>query len=248
MAHVLRVPKFDLSALLSQQNPQIDLNIEYYEASTRNFLEAVANYTHKAQTEMTQRKNSHLHEKKRLLEKIQSHEQETNACKVKELELIAELDREREERKKAELSVVQLERQLGTIREQCSQLDAEIEQKRAVVMDLKRERNRERSILETYASRTTPELLETERRLQCYVEGIERDKILLRFTHIDKTDVDREFSVVIDVASNVYKVPTMSPALPTLPILLDELNETRDVYTFIKQVRQAFEHLVTHGR
>lgn len=89
MAHVLRVPKFDLSALLSQQNPQIDLNIEYYEASTRNFLEAVANYTHKAQTEMTQRKNSHLHEKKRLLEKIQSHEQETNACKVKELELIA---------------------------------------------------------------------------------------------------------------------------------------------------------------
>ncbi len=67
------------------------------------------------------------------------------------------------------------------------------------------ERNRERSILETYASRTTPELLETERRLQCYVEGIERDKILLRFTHIDKTDVDREFSVVIDVASNVYK-------------------------------------------
>lgn len=89
MAHVLRVPKFDLSALLSQQNPQIDLNIEYYEASTRNFLEAVANYTHKAQTEMTQRKNAHLHEKKRLLEKIQSHEQETNACKVKELELIA---------------------------------------------------------------------------------------------------------------------------------------------------------------
>lgn len=70
---------------------------------------------------------------------------------------------------------------------------------------MRAERNRERSILETYASRTTPELLETERRLQCYVEGIERDKILLRFTHIDKTDVDREFSVVIDVASNVYK-------------------------------------------
>lgn len=36
--------------------------------------------------------------------------------------------------------------------------------------------------------------------------------------------------------------------LPTLPILLDELNETRDVYAFIKQVRQAFEHLVTQGR
>ncbi|KAI0685546.1 chromosome segregation protein Spc25-domain-containing protein [Cytidiella melzeri] len=248
MAHVLRVPKFDLAALLAQQNPHIDLDLELYEHSTRNFLKAVSHYTHTAQAEITRRKNAHTHEKKRLAEKIQSHENETNVCKVKELELIAELDREREERKKAELSAVQLERQLATIREQCSQLDAEIEQKRAVVMDLRRERDRERSILETYASRTAPELLECERRLQCYVEGIEKDKVLLRFTHIDKGNPDREFSVVIDVSSSVYKVPTTSPALPTLPILLDELNETRDVYAFIKQVRQAFEHLVMQGR
>ena len=33
-----------------------------------------------------------------------------------------------------------------------------------------------------------------------------------------------------------------------LPFLLDELNETRDLYTFIKQVRHAFEQLVTQGR
>ena len=67
------------------------------------------------------------------------------------------------------------------------------------------ERNRERSILDTYASRTAPELIEFERRLQCYVEGIEKDKILVRFTHVDKSDFDREFSVVIDVSSNTYK-------------------------------------------
>ena len=67
------------------------------------------------------------------------------------------------------------------------------------------ERNRERSILETYASRTVPELVESERRLQCYIEGIEKDNILVRFTHIDKTNLDREFSVVIDVSNNVYK-------------------------------------------
>ncbi|KAI0683106.1 chromosome segregation protein Spc25-domain-containing protein, partial [Cytidiella melzeri] len=121
-------------------------------------------------------------------------------------------------------------------------------QKRAVVLDLRRERDRERSILETYASRTAPELLECERGLQCCVEGIEKDKVLLRFTHIDKGNLDREFSVVIDVSSSVYKVPTTSPALPTLPILLDELNKSRDVYASIKQVRQAFEHLVMQGR
>jgi hypothetical protein len=70
--------------------------------------------------------------------------------------------------------------------------------------------------------------------------------------------------VVIDVSSNLYKsmpparflvvvtdgllVPTTSPVLPTLPIMLDELNETRDLYAFIKQVRQAFELQVVHVR
>jgi hypothetical protein len=89
MAHVLRVPKFDLSTILAQQNPHIDLRIDSYETSTRNFLKAVSNYTHIAQAEITQRKNTHVQEKKRLTEKIQSHENDTNVCKVKELELIA---------------------------------------------------------------------------------------------------------------------------------------------------------------
>lgn len=89
MAHVLRVPKFDLSALLAQQNPHLDLRLEAYETSTRNFLKAVSNYTHIAQAEITRRKNGHVHEKKRLADKILSHENETNACKVRELELIA---------------------------------------------------------------------------------------------------------------------------------------------------------------
>jgi predicted RNase H-like nuclease (RuvC/YqgF family) len=62
------------------------------------------------------------------------------ADEIPETKTTAELDREREERKKAELSVVQLERQLATIKEQCSQLDVEIEQKRAIVMELRRGR------------------------------------------------------------------------------------------------------------
>lgn len=89
MAQVLHVPKFDLSALLAQQNPHIDLRLDSYEVSTRNFLKAVSTYTHTAQAEITARKHAHTHEKKRLAEKIQSHENETNVCKVKELELIA---------------------------------------------------------------------------------------------------------------------------------------------------------------
>ena len=47
--------------------------------------------------------------------------------------------------------------------------------------------------------------MEIERRSQCVIEGIDKDKILIRFTHIDPSDLQREFSFVIDVSAKVYK-------------------------------------------
>lgn len=91
------------------------------------------------------------------------------------------------------------------------------------------------------------------------IEGIADDQILVRFTHIDPSDLDSEFSLVIDVSNKTYKgevhrgtpstvpdassVPTSTPFLPTLPILVDELNRTRDLYNFIKHVWEAFDEL-----
>ena len=89
MAHVLRVPKLDLASILAQQNPSIDLRLEAYETSTRSFLKAVSRYTQNAQAEITRRKTTHINEKNRVAERIQYVENETNVCKVKELELIA---------------------------------------------------------------------------------------------------------------------------------------------------------------
>jgi len=37
------------------------------------------------------------------------------------------------------------------------------------------------------------------------IEGIADDQILIRFTHIDPSDLDREFSIVIDVSNKTYK-------------------------------------------
>ena len=86
---MLRVPKLDLPAVLAQQNPQIDLRLEAYEVSTRNFLKAVSNYTQRAVTEITNRKNTFNSEKKKVAEKTQQVETETSQCKLKEIELIA---------------------------------------------------------------------------------------------------------------------------------------------------------------
>ncbi|CDO70507.1 hypothetical protein BN946_scf184569.g50 [Trametes cinnabarina] len=205
MAKVLRVPKVDLQAILAQPNSHIDLRLDAYETSTRNFLNAVSNYTQRAVAEITNRKNAYAAEKKRLAEKTQQIEAETNQCKVKEIELIAVLDREQEEKKEAEASVAAFRRQLNSIKEKCASLDVEIEQHRIVAANLMRERKREQAILNAHASRTLPELTACEATLKCAIEGIDKDKILVRFTHIDPVDLDREFSFVLDVSSRSYK-------------------------------------------
>ena len=73
------------------------------------------------------------------------------------------------------------------------------------------ERKREQSILMGHASRTRPEVATCEDRLKCAIEGIDKDKILVRFTHIDPADLAREFSLVVDVSGRAYKGTSLSP-------------------------------------
>ena len=89
MSHVLRVPQIDLASLLTEQNPQIDLRLQSYEASTRNFLKAVSIYKNHAISVITERRNHQNAERKKATGKIQSMEAEVNLCKVKEIELLA---------------------------------------------------------------------------------------------------------------------------------------------------------------
>jgi kinetochore protein Spc25, fungi type len=124
------------------------------------------------------------------------------------------------------------------------------------------EKERESSLLNAQASQVSQSLRACEENLHGVIEGIAKDQILVRFSHIDKSNLKREFSFVIDVSSRVYRgllyrnhigcslirsaVPTSTPYLPTLPIMVDELNQSKDIYGFIKQVRNAFEELVQH--
>jgi len=178
---------------------------------------------------------------------------------------VVALQREQEEKREAEQSVASYKRQLGSLREKIASIDVEIEQYRAATANLRRgelpcilchsltdhmdilEKNKERSTLDAHAAYASPELRTCEQRLRCIVEGIEKYQLLVRFSHLDKSDLEREFSFVLDVSSRAYRVLTSTPLLPTLPIYVEQLNESRDVYAFIKQVRRAFEELAQQG-
>lgn len=88
-AHNLARPgQFSLAPILGAQAPTIDLHIPAYDASTRNFLQALGDFNSRAVAEINQRREAHTTETNRLAERAQNMEKETNQCKIKEIELI----------------------------------------------------------------------------------------------------------------------------------------------------------------
>ncbi|KAF5314111.1 hypothetical protein D9611_006925 [Ephemerocybe angulata] len=239
----VRVPQLDLATILKQPNPHIDLRTNTYETSTRNFLKALTTWKNRSINTISERRKSQVAEKKRLTEKIQQVETETNQCKLREIDLVAELEKEKEERQEMELSVAAFKRQLASLRDKCSSIDSEIEQYRVITENLRREKNKERSILRKNASRVNPDLKFCEENLGFSMEGIENDQLFVRFWRLDPTDPERDASLVLDVSSTSYRVLTSSPLLPSLPILLTSLNETGDIYLFVKQAREKYREL-----
>ncbi|THH14383.1 hypothetical protein EW146_g5950 [Bondarzewia mesenterica] len=142
MTHVLRTPQIDLSAILTTHNPQIDLRLDAYEASTRNFFKAVGHYTNRAITEITNRRNGHILESKKSGRSRSNHgggdEPVQDERDRPGRECHAALEKEKEELKAAESSVSALRRQLSAIREACASLDVELEQYRAITANLRR--------------------------------------------------------------------------------------------------------------
>ena len=133
------------------------------------------------------------------------------------------------------------------------------------------EKNQEISTLNTYASHISPEVQLCEGRLASTIEGVGKDRLLVRFSSIDPADPDREATFVLDISTQNYKgsftfivlsstsvppplshcltpffveVITSSPSLPSMSILVNNLNDTRNIYAFIREVRAAYCILV----
>ncbi|KAJ3861121.1 chromosome segregation protein Spc25-domain-containing protein [Lentinula novae-zelandiae] len=246
MAFAPRGFHFDLKSVLSDPNPHIDLDIPVYEETLQNFLKAVNNYKNKSIIAITDKRTKDAAEKKKLHDRAQKIEADISKCKVQEIELMATLEREQAERKDAEIAVTAFKRQITSLRERSATMQTQIDEYRALIVSLKTDKDKERSTLNTHASRVAPELHAYETLLACSIEGMEKEQLLISFRGVDISGPDREFSFILDVSCHDYKVVKTSPPLPSLPLLVDKLNVTQDIFTFIVQIRQEF-HRMANG-
>ncbi|KDQ17526.1 hypothetical protein BOTBODRAFT_29706 [Botryobasidium botryosum FD-172 SS1] len=241
-------PQINLVKALASAQPSIDLEHAPFAANCNEFLDAITAYVQKGKQEIARRRDVHERMLKSEKERGEAMEKECAECQLKEMELLKVMEQERVESKELEADIAGRKRQLATLRDSCATVEKEMNDLKSRIAKLRAEKNKDKLTLENQAAKNVPELKFLEDKLGWTLEGVQKDMLLFRFTRIDESDWNREFSIVIDISERIYRVPTSTPLLPALPTLLATLNETREFYGFIKSVRGAFREYVTDER
>ncbi|KAG8908684.1 kinetochore-associated Ndc80 complex subunit spc25 [Tulasnella sp. 417] len=204
------------------------------------FMMALQNHITKAKEEIKARKEAHTKRQEEDEERKKEMEREIEECAAKEVKMIEQVKRERAEVAELEAHVLSLEKQQANTTETFHRKEEEIEELKKDIFRRKGVLSRDKEVLETHARRTAREAKELQDALGWTIEGVQKDMLLFRFTHIDPVEPEKEFNIVLDVSSRTYRVTSSTPLLGTLPTLLEELNETRQFYVFVRRLREAF--------
>jgi len=234
------VAGFSLNSILALPQPSIALQPKPLLHSLASFQAAIDAYVHKGKQEIARRKEVHTARLREDADKKRDLEDAIEREKRREIDLIEVLERERIETKDMDASIYLLKKQLASLSEQTTSLDAEANDLRERVARLRKDKSQDLAVLQDRAQSMAPELFVYEAALGFSVTGIKEDVLLFKFTHLDEHAPSRVFSFVLDLSKQDYAVTMSEPPLGTMPRLLDELNESRQFWPFVKSVRAAF--------
>ncbi|GHJ89193.1 hypothetical protein NliqN6_5595 [Naganishia liquefaciens] len=184
----------------------------------------------------------HHHESIKIMEDSKVDlEREIEEERERERIMLKELEEEREHHANLQRYNQELQVAVNRATEQQTTLDSELIKLRHEMMALKIDKQRQKKVLVEQKELDAPEVQKVEYLLGWKIEAVKPTTIWNRFTQIDPKDPEREFSMLIDFSDgDRYAVPNCSPPLGGLQDLVAQLNEDRDLYTFIKRVRAGF--------
>ncbi|ODN78089.1 hypothetical protein L198_08008 [Cryptococcus wingfieldii CBS 7118] len=225
--------------------PSLDLRWEPFQQHVENFLTAIDAYTQSARTEIVARATDHYATVRDKKAEMEETEKRIQLEREKEGDMLTTLESERHVLADLNSSLSHLQNSLTKTKEQSSSLEAELQALRKEVRSEETEKERQKNMLNDMRDRDTVELKQMEEALGWKVEGIKGTFLLMRFYLIDPDDPAKEFSFIVDVSKQDYTVvPNCDPPIPTLPQLVRQLNEDRDLFSFIKKVRKSFRALI----
>lgn len=93
-----------------------------------------------------------------------------------------------------------------------------------------------------YALKLSELLRFYEKRLGLSMKKLTSDTLWISFQHLNPDNVG-EFSVTIKVENKIYTLLKCTPHLPTITVMIEELNVSNNFSGFLKSLRAAFKEI-----
>ncbi|KAG5520013.1 hypothetical protein PMAC_001089 [Pneumocystis sp. 'macacae'] len=161
-----------------------------------------------------------------------------------EKNMLLAVEKEKQEVVEAELSISEFKEKKAMMSEKREYLSKQIQDINQVIQKKRELRANMRHMLIKQASKNQPELRFWEDYLAMKIEGVKDDFLKIVFTHIDENDWMREFYFIIDLSKRDYEVIECLPSLTTINEIVSKLNQSRDFFEFLKDMRKAFKKIV----
>ncbi|KTW31970.1 uncharacterized protein T551_00652 [Pneumocystis jirovecii RU7] len=161
-----------------------------------------------------------------------------------EKNMLLAVEKEKQEVMEAELSISEFKEKKAMMSEKREYLSQQIQDINQIIQKKRELRANMRHMLIKQASKNQPELKFWEDYLAMKIEGVKDDFLKIVFTHIDENDWMREFYFIINLSQRDYEVTECSPPLTTINEIVLKLNQSRDFFEFLKDMRKDFKKIV----
>jgi kinetochore protein Spc25 len=180
-----------------------------------------------------------------LKEKLAIVQQQQHLYQEKEAQIVELTEKETKERTEAEFELQTLESQQSTILQTRAKLLKEIDALHADTTERKKVLNEARIERQTNIDKILPEWHAYKDILSWDIESPSLSIIRFSFTNINPANPSQVYILKLNIQGKAYNVDGCLPMIDGMKELLDEVNESRNLYGFLKKVRLGFVELAS---
>ncbi|KAJ3141352.1 kinetochore-associated Ndc80 complex subunit spc25 [Irineochytrium annulatum] len=214
---------------------------------TANFMRVVDTWAQAKKRDARDRREKHSRWMDETHEKQSRLAAEIEAVRQKALEMQRVEEQECRDSAEMQKSVEQLSRTMVKNQENVEALTA-------TVIEMQEDLDRRRKVMaerikirEEESQWSRCETVFFEEKLALSIIPLKACVLRFQFSHINHECWEQTYWFVLDVTGRSYKLHDCHPKVPNIIELVTFLNETRDIYTFIKEMRKAFVDLAKKG-
>ncbi|KAI9137434.1 chromosome segregation protein Spc25-domain-containing protein [Paraphysoderma sedebokerense] len=249
---MLATPNFSTASLSAQSLPSLSggsslssataittFPYDKLKSQMDNFLSLFDSWLQEKRSEMLLNKQKHLKTMAEDRETVAQIQKKLDFYASKQSELDRVLEKEKQEIEEVTTVIQSLSIQKNSNEQTKQDLKSQIEEVKGLLKRKQDELTNKTSKQNQMMQLTENEIILFSNVLKMRLEPI-TSGVKIIFTHINDQNWDEEFSFSVEIEGEGFRVTATAPSLPQSSDLENWLNETNDLYGFIKLIRKEF--------